>query len=504
MYHQLEVNKMKTTYFKCTLISDVVLNSKLATEGNMTTLDFIPGSNFLGIAAKHLYGKVPNEEAFKLFHSGDVKFGDGKIATRQHEITYAVPFSFFQDKLKSKLDQDPVYLHHLITKENHPKDEKETPLQLQQSRSGYISAKGNFVKEIPKKFSLKSAYDRDSRTSKTGNMFGFEALQAGESFVFSIQSQSENLLEKVEKAILGAQSLGKSKTAEFGQVFIEKLPPPEEIKSFDTNGEFVLVYAESNLCFFDAFGQPTFQPAVRDLGLEIGEIDWAKSQVRIYSYSPWNGQRKTTSTQRHCILKGSVFYVKEATFSNSSGYVGNYQAEGLGKVLYNPVFLKGKGNSTEIDLKITLDKTGSDPFKTGTLVTPLSNFLNRKRLESQVELRTSQEVQKYVDQEVLNTSKSLKSVSASQWGNIRSIASRAKDIKELKDKLYEGKDAYLTHGVAFEKCWGENGGMRLSNFKTVISKVENSEVSDKNEVKADLRIFIAKFASEMAKTYKKQ
>lgn len=496
------MSKMKTTYFKCTLVSDIVLNSKLATEGNMTTLDFIPGSNFLGIAAKHLYGKVTSEEAFQLFHSGDVKFGDGKTATRQNEITYAVPFAFFQDKLKSKLDQDPVYLHHLIKNDNHPKDDKGTPLQLQQSRAGYISAKGNFVKEIQKKFSLKSAYDRDSRTSKTGNMFGFEALPAGESFIFSIQSQSEDLLEKVEKVILGTQSLGKSKTAEFGQVTIEKFPVQDEIKSFDTNGEFVLVYAESNLCFFDPIGQPTFQPTVNDLGLETGEIDWGKSQVRIYSYSPWNGQRKTTSTQRHCILKGSVFYVKEATFSSTSKYVGNYQAEGLGKVLYNPVFLKEKEYSTEVDLKIIADKTDTDPFKTGTLATPLSIFLNKKRLDRQVELRTSQEVQKYVHPEDPNTFKSLKSVSASQWGNIRSIASRAKDIKELKYKLYEGKDAYLTHGVAFEKCWGENGGTRLTNFKTVISQVENLQYMDK--VKADLKIFIAKFASEMAKTYKKQ
>jgi hypothetical protein len=495
---------MKTIYFKCTLLSDVVLNSKLATEGNMTTLDFIPGSNFLGIAAKHLYGKVTDVEAFQIFHSGGVKFGDGKVATSQEEITYAVPFTFFQNKLKSDLEKDGIYLHHLISKENHPKDEKGIPLQLQQSRSGYISAEGTFVKEIQKKFSLKSAYDRDSRTSKTGNMFGFESLPTGTTFIFSVQSENEALLEKVTNSIKGTQRLGKSKTAEFGQVQIELFEKGKEIKSFDSNGEFVLVYAESNLCFFDQNGQPTFQPNVKNLGLEDGEIDWSKSQVRTYSYAPWNGHRKTTSTQRHCILKGSVFYVKGTKPSETSKYIGNYQAEGLGKVIYNPAFLKGKENSIEAELRVCLDNSDSPKYKSGSLLSPLSKFLEKKSFSTKVELLTSQEVQKYVDQEVPTTYSKLKDVSASQWGNIRSIASRAKNVQEIKEKLYEGKDAYLAHGVAFEKCWGENGSRRLNDFKTIISKVENSDVSDKNKVKADLRIFIAKFASEMAKKYKNQ
>ncbi|SDA64322.1 hypothetical protein SAMN03080617_01511 [Algoriphagus alkaliphilus] len=495
---------MKTIYFNCTLLSDVVLNSKLATEGNMTTLDFIPGSNFLGIVAKHLYGKVTNVEAFQIFHSDEVRFSDARIATSQGEITYAVPFTFFQQKEKSKLEQDHIYLHHLITKENHPKDDKETPLQLQQSRTGYISAKGTLVKEIQKKFSLKSAYDRDSRTSKTGNMFGFEALPAGTSFIFSVESKNESLLELVTKALKGTQRLGKSKTAEFGQVQIELFDIKEEIKSFDSNGKFVLVYAESNLCFFNENGQPTFQPTVKDLGLEDGEIDWSKSQVRTYSYAPWNGQRKTTSTQRHCILKGSVFYIKGPKSSESSKYIGNYQAEGLGKVIYNPEFLKGKENSIEAELKVSLDKSDSTGFKKGTLKTPLSNFLHNKYLASKVELMTSQEVQKYVHQEVPTTYSKLKDVSASQWGTIRSIASRAKDNKEIKDKLYDGKDAYLSHGVAFEKCWGENGSKRLNQFKAIIAEIENPKNPKEGDLKADLRIFIAKFASEMAKKFKKQ
>lgn len=488
---------MKTYYFKCTLLSDVVLNSKLATEGNMTTLDYIPGSNFLGIVAKHLYKPKGADMAFRLFHSGEIKFGDARVATSAGESTFAVPFSFFQDKLNSKLEKDDIYLHHLITSENHPSDEKGTKLQLQQSRSGYISATGVLVKEVGKRFSLKSAYDRDSRTSKTGNMFGFEAIPAGTSFIFSVQADDEALLKTVSLALDGEQRLGKSKTAEYGQVKIKQIQVLDPIPTFQSE-DFTLVYAESNLCFFDSAGQPIFQPTAKDLGLD-GKIDWSKSQIRTYSYSPWNGQRKTTSTQRHCILKGSVFYVKDASKSIDSDYVGHYQAEGFGKVIYNPIFLQSTGDDPVSPFKIKLDNSQNSTFEKGAGNSALAKVLKKRKNQVAVELLTSQLVTKFVYEEVPKQFGKLKGVSPSQWGNIRSIASRSKDVAEIKQKLFEGKDAYLTHGVAYDKCWGENGETRLRSLKEIITKVENNS---EDKIKPDLKVFIAKFSSEMAKAYK--
>lgn len=37
---------MKTLTYQCTLLTDIVLNAKSATEGANQTLDFIPGNNF--------------------------------------------------------------------------------------------------------------------------------------------------------------------------------------------------------------------------------------------------------------------------------------------------------------------------------------------------------------------------------------------------------------------------------------------------------------------------
>ncbi|MEI6882544.1 MAG: hypothetical protein WCK82_14590, partial [Bacteroidota bacterium] len=80
---------MTERYYTCTLESDVVLNSKMATEGNMTTLDYISGSNFLGVVANSIYAKH-KEKAYSLLHSGEVSFGDAHIShEKNNEVSYA-------------------------------------------------------------------------------------------------------------------------------------------------------------------------------------------------------------------------------------------------------------------------------------------------------------------------------------------------------------------------------------------------------------------------------
>ena len=67
---------MTTLKFRCTLLSDVILNQKAASEGQNRTLDFIPGSCFLGIVADKIYSDKSGIEALNLFHNGTVIFGD--------------------------------------------------------------------------------------------------------------------------------------------------------------------------------------------------------------------------------------------------------------------------------------------------------------------------------------------------------------------------------------------------------------------------------------------
>lgn len=488
---------MAEIFFKCTLISDVVLNSKLATEGNMTTLNYIPGSNFLGIVAKELYKNIPEQEALQIFHSNEVSFGDAYLS-KNNELFYPAPFDFMMIKGKESLGDNIVYLQHLLKEENMPIDEKGFKLQLKQKRTGLIASSGKTSKEPEKNFSLKSAQDANTRRSKEGAMFGFESLKAGQEFIFSIKANNEDLLNKIENALKGRKRIGKSKTAEFGQVEIEKMTvSPEKIATFENN-KYSLVYAQSDLCFFDEnYGQPTFQPTAGQLGLN-GDIDWSKSQIRTYNYSPWNGQRNTTDAQRNCIAAGSVFYINKSN-SGEEKIVGEFQAEGLGRIIVNPAFLQGNETNAQLTFKLVKEKDEGQQIQQQTTEpkTDLGKFLLSKRKEKIAAL----ELSAAVNDAVKNATEGLIKVSTSQWGVIRNYAIREQDINKLENQLFlvttrDGKEeriGFLTYGVAYDKIWSKNRDQPLEEFKKVFG-ANKKYGSD----------FIAKYAAEISKRIQKE
>lgn len=480
---------MKEIFFKVSLISDLVINSNLATEGNMTSLDYLPGSNFLGITAGKLYKNLSNNENYTIFHSGKVRFGNAYISI-DDLLCYPIPSMYFTDKLNKDLINNPIYLEHLIDKDSPPTDGNGNRLQLKQVRRGYLLSDYTFINDVEKSFAIKSAMNRLNRTSKDGAMFGFESLKKGLEFIFSVQFDDEFFVSIVTNALEGTHRIGKSRNAEFGQVVITKLQnQPTAIDSFDTHG-YVLVYAQSNLCFTDNFGMPTFQPSAVQLGLEHGEVDYFKSQIRTQSYSPWNFKRNTSNTQRNCISAGSIFFVKNAVKSVDTKTVGIYQTEGLGKVIYNPVFLKGNKDAS---LLINLRKSSIKEVPVQKFVpnTPLTKFLVSKLEEKNAEKDISSAVQKLVYSDT-GEIKSLIKISSSQWGGIRAYATKTDNYQQLMTELFDERIGYLTHGIADEKYWGKNRGRNRNALKNIFIK---------HELLGNQ--FIAKFAAEMSKESRK-
>ncbi|NBB31248.1 hypothetical protein [Cellulophaga sp. BC115SP] len=478
---------MTEQYYKCTLLSDVVLNNKMATEGNMTTLDYIAGSNFLGIVANDIYINH-KEKAYKILHTGDVSFGDAHISLDGAEVSYAMPFSLFKDKL----DKTKTWVHHLLDK-HHFDNFREKGIQLKQERSGYLTSSGHILESPKKNFVLKSAQEREERRSKDGAMFGFESLKAGQVYVFSIRYENAEYQEIVEKFLIGNKRIGKSKTAQYGQVDIQPIANPTLIKTIETPQNYTIVYAESNLCFFNEFGQTTFQPKPKDLGLSGGEICWKKSQIRTYAYSPWNGIRNTPNTQRDCILKGSVFYVKDAVAPEDKiNSVGEYQPEGLGRVIYNPAFLKGNESDGDWTFDLFKEHNNSDDKEESTQpaskepepTSDLGKFLNGLKKQKDKDLAISKAIHKALN---LESSKELMKITPSQWGGIRAYAENTKDIVELEKQIF--KD-FISHGVALERYWSKGG--RTQKFQAIF-----------DDNKQHGTIFFAKYAAEMAKEAQK-
>jgi len=506
---------VKRLKFKCTLLTDVILNVKSATEGSNKTLDFIPGNNFLGMVASKLYTEdIPVEQALDLFHNGTVRYGDAHVGVCGRR-TLKVPAVLYYPKMEKPQDRTFVYYRY-----DYDKDTEK--LQLKQCRDGFYAFDDDNHEGIKaiigKTFAIKSAYDRDKRRSKDEQMYGYESLKAGLEFFFAVEIDKDDETDKddyegkIKDALVGEHHLGRSRTAQYGLVKIEKYDYKEETSADTANG-VTTVCADGRLIFLDDCGEPTFRPTAKQLGLESGEIDWERSQIRTFQYAPWNGKRQANDTDRCGIEKGSVFVIKGTAklISPQCDTVGSYRNEGFGKVIYNPRFLATQeGGNGLASYKLTEEEERESNLKTnGELDTPLINFLKSKAQEEKTTKKIYEEVNKFVRE---NKGLFGEESFASQWGTIRSLAMSLKTAEELDKKLFtevkrdssgkaildkEGKpipDAYLTHGVAKEK-WEKN--RRKRTFEDFFKKLAQ-EYDDYH-----VRQALINLAAQMAKIYRK-
>lgn len=479
---------MKTMKFKCTLLSDLILSQSSSTEGTQQTLDFIPGNNFLGLVAKELY-QDGSSESLALFHSGKVRFGDAHPSANGVR-SLKVPASMFYPKL-SKASEE-CYVHHLITNLDDLKEK-----QLKQCRDGFyvfediVNHIGHQIR-VEKSFVLKSAYDANTRKSMDHQMFGYQSMTKGSVFYFEIESDLDDSINaKINKSLIGIRHIGRSRTAEYGIVRIEKFAY-QDISSSATSvsldgTSYHIVYADSRLVFLDENGEPTFQPSAVDLGFKDGKIVWEKSQIRTFQYAPWNGKRHTYDAERCGIEKGSVFVVRNCSACPSeSKYVGNYNNEGFGKVIYNPAFLEGAPNQNgkaKYKLQENQATTSKPDAAHEEVTTKLISYLKSKQSQK----KTQTGVYEIVDQFIGKNEKRYEGISASQWGSIRSWSMLYSNPIKLIDVI---KD-YLSHGVAKDK-WDKH------SRATEVLKFMEAHTKD------DLQSIMINLASEMAKKSSKE
>ena len=473
---------MAKLQFTCTLLSDVILNQNSGTKAKQSTLDFIPGNTFLGIAAASLYPNLSPDDSLKLFHSGKVRFGDahplydGSRALRIPAILYY--------KKGSELNDGTFLLY---------KWEPVPDVQPKQCRSGFYTFCGEKAYEVKtnKSVAIKSAYDREMRRSKDEDMYSYESLRKGIVFAFEVDFDEDvrGLMDKVRQALTGRKHVGHSKTAQYGLVNIENTGWSEIKSSSVFNLEEALVYADGRLIFLDSSGMPIFRPSAQDLGFSKGaEVDWESSQIRTFQYAPWNSKRQNPDTDRCGIEKGSVLVVKlNGTQSPTvSKYVGNYKAEGFGKIIYNPPFLKS-------------DKNGYSPLmfeaakQKGRPVTEEGPSSMNTRLLQYAKLRSmagghnaAYKVANIYISSHADDFRGAEERFASQWGYIRALADNSRNLDDFRDSL----DNYLSHGVASEKWIYKK--LELLNFIDKTVKF-NSDI---------WREIMVNLASEMAKQCK--
>ena len=515
---------MKTIQFRCKLLSDVILNVKAATEGNQSTLDFIPGNNFLGIVATD-YVSFNEQQRLDLFHNGTVRYGDAHPVNKGSVIrSLRVPASMFYPKLQSI--EEKCYIHHAYSRYLDHGGEGEKPQQLKQSREGFYefsSGEGTAV-DTPKSFAIKSAYDRSQRRAQDSQMFGYESLRKGAEFLFEVETDREEYAQLITEHLVGIRQIGRSRTAQYGlvEISVDQFSQPGSTDHFFTRDDkrYVVVYADSRLIFLDENGEMTFNPTAGNLGLE-GEIVYELSQIRTFQYAPWNYKRQTRDADRCGIEKGSVMVVNVPEGykmdSVESRYVGSFNNEGFGRVIYNPAFLDAdisrNGLSVISIKKPSVPEAEDNNTQKATLSgTPLLAYLAQKQKKAEA----ISAIYKEVNQFVADYQKKFRGKQfASQWGAIRSIATTSSGYEDLKKKLFSNRvkvpripspdnpstfverdRAYLAHGIAAER-W------KKMQRKVCFEEFVNHIYTNYHEKYGDITVqAVINLASEMAKICK--
>lgn len=433
------------------MLTEVVLNQKSASQGTNKSLKFIPGNNFLGIAASSLYPAVPSDISWLLFHSGQVRFGDAHPSLKGKR-SLQVPNALYYPKLGRLSEGAYVSFNTDLASETMRKK------QLKQCRSYFYSLCDNPAVEIAPgtSFAVKSAYNREMRRAEDEKMFGYESLDKGSLFYFEIESDDEKLLGLVDKAICGKKHIGRSRTAQYGLVEIKR-EDFAEVHSRPHGGNRAVVYADGRLIFLDEYGLPTFRPSANDLGFSDGRVIWEDCQIRTFQYAPWNFKRQCFDTDHCGFEKGSVFVVETDASPEMSQYVGSYNNEGFGKVIYNPAFLDSDDSGAAVVKLSGAMQPTNTVEREGHAVSDnvaLLQFLRKKAANEKYENLIYKEVNKFVKEH----QKQFKDEAfASQWGAIRALATQFRDDEELKEKLFgDNNIGFLKHGVAQRK-WNKYG-----------------------------------------------
>ena len=437
---------MRELRFEITFKSPVILQASSNTQGKVGSLDFIPGSAFLGMAASR-YGEF--SDPFKIFHSGAVRFCDAS-PIKDGKDFFKIPLSYFHEKL----DDGKIYNHHLLGREEFDKFN-----QLKQMRSGYINDKNEQL-SLELDFSQKSAYDKSKRRSRNSQMYGYEAFRAGTKWRFSVKfepSVSEDDISRVKETLVRSTRLGKSRSAEYGAVEIKFIGEnTDEIKSFTPPEGCTFVYARSRLALIDENGSPNYDVKYILPNLGANNVDYEKTQIRISNFTPYNGARATKDYERACINKGSVIALKNLSaeqITELKNGVGAFLSEGFGEVLINPWFLNG-GDAKDNPIEFQKEAQTERSSKKMPIKSDLAKFLEQKQDAKKQTLEIAERVANFIESHKDKFSK----IPKSQWGAIRSIC---KEVA-VSDKVLNDEGDEIENQTTAEK--NKNIAAQISKF----------------------------------------
>lgn len=443
---------MKELHFTLKLNEPLVLMQNTKTGQNTEVLTYIPGSIFRGIVAGYLFRNEAEMNIINDNHGSNVSavlsrfrndiifskkvcFGDAHLSINNTR-SLPIPFSFYKEKSGEQIKN-----FHSLKQEDFNKKQK-------QIRKGYFISNKNeiTIKNVATNSRMKSSRNRDTRSSKEGGLFIYPFIERLQSFHFSVvinQDDENNTIEKIIEEVFHQKTkrLGKSKSAEFGGDAYFEYKQTEEI---NTNDKITTqyIFAESNLCFLNEYGDFTVTPTLSQLtgsNTENIDIDWEKSQIRYRKYYPYNNHRKNWDAERLIIEKGSLFVLtKKIDIKNDfiNKGIGCFVNEGFGRVRTNLSIFD------EDTVKLSQTKTNTDETKDTKKIkdSPLLKILQQKKTYKE-------NIDKAKELANNGTIKFSKSITSSQWSRVYNACVGITDPKELEKKLFNNDNAICTSGA---------------------------------------------------------
>lgn len=460
---------MSETGFWLTIAFDepVIFSASSATAGGHETLDHVPGSALLGaVAARHYRGS--GEDAYEIFHSGAVRFGNGYPVTQDGRVSIPAPLSLFYCKAEPKEKRAAKGYRQFVNLVD-PANGRGLG-QLEQLRRTFVAGADSLI-SVNSHSSLRTAIDDELGIASRQQLFPYAALPAGLLFAawIGFAEGSERHIDMVRASLDGQLYLGRSRSAEHGKCR-SSCSPTTTVAQTGTSRRSdgaTSVYCSSDIALVDEYGMAVREPLPHHFGLAAGTIDWSCSHIRNRSYSPFNAALRTYEPARAVIEKGSVLVFRDTEPAGfSHGICGLHAAQGLGRFLVDPPFLLGNTLLEWEPARIALPSERkadandhADP--------QLAALLVRRRSGRQTGVEWAA---KFHDplRELYLTARELAGAgdhvavgpSPSQWGRLRSIALRSQNAEEFRKDVAAQKIFRRHREKGEEKldaAWGATG-----------------------------------------------
>lgn len=433
------------------LLDRVVLSRTAATAGGHETLDYIPGSALLGVAAGALYRKC--RDSWLLFHSGKVRFSNAYPVTSDGSMGLPSPLSYFVEKASASRGSLGPGLGDFIDRSMRDSEEG---AQLSQVRGLYLTGDGRRV-GVDRSNTLRTAIDERRGTAKENALYDYQSISAGSRFVgfVDLDTEDECFADEIASAFnCGSIRLGRSRSAEYGRVAvaverIDLSTDPRRTRSTPSDIDH-RIYCVSDIALFDLYGSPKRDIAGEDFGLPGTVVDWGRSHLRHRRYSPFNAALRTYESERIVVEKGSVFVlVGNTPRREGMAVVGAHREGGLGQIWYDPPFLGRPANRewsgwTCGEPPLAADDAPEEPADLSALRGMLAWRVGEG---ADADLAWAQRlrpivVRLYEDAALLakGDRAAIVGPQASQWARIAEIAANARDTAALRTAVSEVLD----------------------------------------------------------------